>query len=305
MSYYYDLFGLVLKSEIEFQEYQLCVRNINTYDIEIVCGKIIFPGEKFGNHRRIFVKDSIYLYVKDIATYRMFKGKTIYVDPDPKASLEQIKAFLTGTCMGALLYQRGSLVIHGGVAEINNYGVIVMGDCGSGKSTLIAALRNKGHGFISDDMAVFSNEGIEILPGYPGQRICAENLTLDEAKSLGCTAVEVVGKSKYIMPVNQSFKSYSVSAGIIVELVVGKNTERLQWEKLKGEERLRVIIENIYGIRSIRFSGSKMDCFKRAAEVAKEVPVYRIIRPSQSFTVEEEVSTVEYIMNLLNERPAI
>ena len=50
-----------------------------------------------------------------------------------------VRLYLLGTCMGALLFQRKLLPLHGSAVVINGKAYAFVGDSGAGKSTLAAA----------------------------------------------------------------------------------------------------------------------------------------------------------------------
>ena len=62
-------------------------------------------------------------------------------DPAPGRDLYEsdVRVFLLGSCIGALLHQRGILVLHAGAIHTDKGAVLFTGPWGIGKSTLLAA----------------------------------------------------------------------------------------------------------------------------------------------------------------------
>ncbi len=72
--------------------------------------------------------------------------------------------------MGIILHQRGFLVLHGSAVQMDDGAVAFLGRCGDGKSTITAALNNKGYSIISDDVlpVKLDENNIPLLfPSFP------------------------------------------------------------------------------------------------------------------------------------------
>lgn len=68
--------------------------------------------------------------------------------------------------MGALLIQRGILVLRGNTLEKNDQAIVCLGHSGAGKSTLAYALMQQGWRLLADDLVAMTPEGM-VLPGTP------------------------------------------------------------------------------------------------------------------------------------------
>ena len=66
-------------------------------------------------------------------------GNRISFSPAAGAEETAVRLYLLGTCMGALLFQRKLLPLHGSAVVINGKAYAFVGDSGAGKSTLAAA----------------------------------------------------------------------------------------------------------------------------------------------------------------------
>ena len=84
-------------------------------------------------------------------------GRTIYYSRNPKYP-EAISAYvLAGRCLGAILHQRGKLVLHGAVVRTPNGGCVAfLGDSGAGKSTLASMCYAAGHALVADELLAMS-----------------------------------------------------------------------------------------------------------------------------------------------------
>src|SRR5690606_6367176 len=55
-------------------------------------------------------------------------------------------------CFAALMYQRGTLCLHGSAVSRDGKAIGFLGPCGAGKSTLVTQLASSGWRFLSDDL---------------------------------------------------------------------------------------------------------------------------------------------------------
>ena len=72
------------------------------------------------------------------------------------------KAKLNSQVLVALLHQREIINFHAGSFVYNGRGVMVLGETGAGKSSLVIAAAQKGAGFLTDDLTP-----VVFRDGYP------------------------------------------------------------------------------------------------------------------------------------------
>jgi len=290
----YKAYGLNIKSEIEFTE--LIVNySKEQYDAEI-CYGIISEDikdliDKGCNIRA--KKNNVWFNVKGVAIFNIFDGNKIIVEPYENSKLNDIKAFVLGSCVGFLLYQRNIVAIHGGAVEVNNKAIIIVGESGSGKSTLTTALRLNGHGFIADDISTIKIENVPMVnPGYPGQRLCDDGMTRFGYDKSKYTRVDLANKDKYVVSVRESFIGNPIEMNALYEIAVG-DVESVQIKAMLGKEKINLVLRNIYLLRRVRHLGLDSSYFKQCIELAKKIPMYRITRPKVGFTVNEQIALID------------
>ncbi|MGE5477124.1 MAG: hypothetical protein ACM3Q1_10745 [Bacteroidales bacterium] len=86
-------------------------------------------------------------------------GRFLDMQPNPGTDPTDALPFLMGTCFGALLHQRGTMVLHAATVSRDGRAYAVCGPSGAGKSTMAAALNQGGCDFIGDDIAVVDLDG--------------------------------------------------------------------------------------------------------------------------------------------------
>ena len=107
------------------------------------------------------------LTVEGIGRFRISNaGQIAWHRADQNVSDQDLRTFLLGSAFGALLIQRGMLVLHGNALERDGHAIVCLGQSGAGKSTLAYALMEQGWRLLADDLVAITPDG-EVLPGIP------------------------------------------------------------------------------------------------------------------------------------------
>ena len=300
--YYYRVYGLDIESDVEISEF------VAIKESELSDDKITFKygtmeskfKDMIDNGKIInFDKDEVSFHINDVASFCIKNGNEVIIELAEDSDMNLIKIYLMCSCLGFAMIQRNRVAIHGGVIDINGKGMIFTGDRGAGKSTLTTALRNKGYKFISDDVAPIKIDKVPMLmPGFPYQKLCEDamdNFKVDKEK---CTSFMSDTQIKYMVPAHDEFVDYSVELFGICELTVG-NVDEVTIEEYKGGEKMHKIIANIYrGEFLNNIGGMQPKYFKQCLDIAKNIKFYKITRPRNQFTVNEQIELIENeIMN--------
>lgn len=145
----------------------------------------------------------LWLSVPEVARYLVADGERITIEPLPGSDEASIRIFLLGSCLGALLFQRGFLVLHGNAIQVGDGCLVCAGHSGTGKSTLAASFLRQGHRILADDM-VAVNEAGAAIPGFPRLK-----LWRDAARQLGIDTGNLQrirpGLEKFSVPLGNAF----------------------------------------------------------------------------------------------------
>ncbi len=106
--------------------------------------------------------------IADIALYRIESGREILIRPAPGARVEDVRQYLYGVAMTAILYQRGESPIHAGAISVDGRAHLFCGESGAGKSTLMAQLRRHGVHVLCDDVGVLRQGPDDVVRFYHG-----------------------------------------------------------------------------------------------------------------------------------------
>ena len=292
----YYVYGLNIKSEIEIEEF-VKLDDINDEDVvSISYGKMSDEiKEEIKQGKRIKLgNNKIWFHINDIATYCVTDGNKIEVELCDNADMKLMKIYVMCSCLGFIMIQKKMVAIHGGVIEMDDKAVIFTGDRGAGKSTLTTALRERGYKFISDDVAGIKIDKVPyVMPGFPYQKLCESAMDKFGYDKERYTSFMSDKEVKYVVPALDEFVYEGRELVTIVKLTVG-DVEEVTIEELRGSEKLNNIIENIYRGEYIKHLG-KMDpiYFKQCIDIAKNIRFFKITRPANKFTVDNQIQLIE------------
>lgn len=298
--YLYKVYGLDIESEIkidEFKEVDSLGKNIINIRYEQGSNEVNNMKEEGLN---IVVRENeVFFDVDDVAAYYVANGNTIIVQPYDNSNSEMVKIYIMCSCLGFILIQRNMVAIHGGVVDMYGKAVIFTGHRGAGKSTLTTALRKKGYKFIADDVAsLVINEDVMVMPGFPYQKLCEDalaSLDYDKEKFSYFISDE---KIKYLVPTHDEFSEVPTKLNAVFEITVAtSDNEEVNIEEIRGYEKFLRLTSNIYRGEFIgSMGGVKPDYFRKCMKIASSIKYYKINRPKNKFTVNEQIELVEEII---------
>ncbi len=288
----YRAFGLILRSDIELPELTKITNNNNTLDVSIEYRDLKGYWEEIANNNRIcLVKgNSVWLYIEGIAIFKIVDGKSIFVNPLDENREDQIRLYILGSCMCALLLQRQVLPIHGSAVVIRNKAYAIMGESGAGKSTLAKALLSKGYTLLSDDIIPVSMiNGIPMVtPAYPQQKLWKESLDAFNVNTNQFSSI-FDRETKFIVPVPSQFQSEPMPLSGIFELVKGEEKE-VKIRPINKLEQVRKLYDHTFRQFLVNRLNLTEWHFHLTTAIANVTSMHQLIRPNNGFTTEEQSS---------------
>lgn len=238
-------------------------------------------------------KSELIFSVKNVGRYYIRQGKNIIIEPASGHSEQLLSLYLLGSAMGALLFQRGVVPVHGSAVVVKNKSIIITGGSGAGKSSLTLAFRKRGFPFLTDDIAALKRDEdgwVYVQPAYPQQKLwrdCIENVGED------ATDLEQINtdKSKYFFPACSGFCESPVRLGTICE-IVPSDCDHVELQVISGVEKLNILMKNVYRYQVSGFFWSGEEVFSKCLDIANKVDVFRLVRPVNQFSVEEQVDLI-------------
>lgn len=224
------------------------------------------------------------LILKGIARYRVAGGKDIMIERAEGATDADVRLFLLGPVMGALLHQRGALPLHASaVKAADETAILFAGESGTGKSTLAAALHRQGYPVLSDDICAVHSVGGSPPILYPGLREL--QLWSDAARKLGMRPEDLpptrTGMEKYYLRDHEAAADpLPIKHVYILHMV---NHPGFEIQKLRGMEKIEELAQQTYQMPSLGGTAKEAVHFRQCASLGAQTEISRVFCPRGDF----------------------
>ncbi|MBL8130213.1 MAG: hypothetical protein JNL42_00020 [Anaerolineae bacterium] len=240
--------------------------------------------------------DGVLLYYTAAGSFRISEGRRIAIDPLPGADPRMIEHLLLGPCIAVALHQRGYLVLHGSAVETaptsaDRSAVVFVGWSGQGKSTLVGALRRRGHRVLADDITpvlVRDGDVPVMLPGLSRLKLWPEAAAAlgDDPEHLAQAFPKIEKRLRQIETPSQ--QPIPVRAIFLLD-----KGEQHRIEALGVQEAFMALVNHTYTVPLVRMADTARDHFAQCEALVRTVSVYRLIRHWSLDTLDALVTLVE------------
>jgi len=285
--YSYTIFGLSFRSQLELPEFE--ITPAEKADISIRFGNTPDHLNNISSSGILYEAgtDAFLLKLPHIGNYLVINGNEIIIHPRPEASSEEIRLFLLGSVLGALLFQRGFLPIHGSSVKIDEKAVIIIGNSAAGKSTLAASLNQDGHSLISDDLSAISmnkSGHCVILPGIPFVKLWQDTQSLLFPNgSFDRVRPQI---KKFRVPVhNRPGENEEIEINAIIRLAT-KNSPGYNIQEIKGAKKMNTLRDHVFRDQLIKGLGMPEYHFRMLSDLSNQISLFHLERPSVPLELE-------------------
>lgn len=296
MSYQYRLYGATVVSMLELPGMPQESGWDTSASVTISWGSVprVLPNPRAAASYFQAEGDVLLLDIPGTARYAVARGCSITIEPYPDAAMERIRLFLLGSAMGALMYQRGHLLLHGSAVDTPQGAMIFVGPQGEGKSTLAAHLHRRGYPLLCDDVCALVHDpraGYRVIPSMPQLRLCADALEqLDRMPAHAQDAAFEV--DKFVVSLHQPPVLVARRLGAI-HLLSSHSGEGVTLEPLRGFARLHELVSNLYRPEYLPGLDSQAEAMRLASGVAAAVPFVQVGRPRDIHRMDELLDQLE------------
>lgn len=287
----YFAYGLGIDSDICFPELLEVRRGA---DIKIELANLEASVKFFPQDKEFFQANDLELYYSydKIGTFLVYQGCKILVYPAPGRDPQLLRQYLLGNIFGALLHQRGLLVLHGSAIKVDGKAVAFVGQSGSGKSTTAASLCTKGYTFVADDLIAIDANGNRpvVYPAFPQIKLwpdVAELLGYD----LSTMPYVIHTENKRSADLTSDFSPDTVPLGRIYIL---KMHEAIKIERLGHQESMIEMVRNSYAVKSLNAGANLRSHFSQCSKVAEYITICRLERPFDLKNLDGLTHAIEY-----------
>lgn len=275
----YHAFGLTLRTDFKFPELEAADGH-SSAKIDVNIARCDTLKRQNNSPERFFYPISV------VGDFLIEHGNSILYKPLPHTENKDLRLALLGSCMAAILQQRGHIVLHGNA--VSNDGIscdIHIGHSGAGKSTIAAWHYVNGDSILADDVCLihFDKQGQPyVVPSYPQLKIWQPTADLLNINTQGLRKIRP-NETKYALPVRDRFIQRPLPINRIIEIVPSVATSK----ELKGLEKISTLIENTYRYHFLMKMGTESNCQQKILALASKVDV---VRSPRKDLVQEAIS---------------
>jgi hypothetical protein len=259
MPYARQIFGLAVHSDLDCPEL-LAADPDDPPDIEIRLDTLDAAHDSGRDDQtQAQIAPGVYQFVIDgVARYRVEQGRRIRVQPFPGADPGDVRLWLLGTALGALLHQRGLLPLHVSAVGLDGGAHAFCGPSGAGKSTLAAALDRRGLPLLTDDvgLAIPEAERVTFYLGFPRIKLwrdALEHFGLDHRPLIR----DLTRADKYHLRLDDAdgFHDQPLSLRRLYLLAPAAD-EDIRIDPIRGREAIALMLANTYRPGLVRRPGA-------------------------------------------------
>jgi hypothetical protein len=274
--YYYQAFGLVVRSEIHLPE--LLPEAEGSHDVSISYGRLEGPRPADGHppvNTWVAEKEAYYAY-SGIGSFSISNGNSILIDPMPGVAEKDLRPFLLGNAFGALIFQRGHLVLHGSAVAVGNQAIVFLSHSGQGKSTMAAALVSQ-FPLITDDIVAIGSTASNpvVFSAFPRLKLHPEAGKAIQYEFELISQPNTSGEKILTRPTGRfAGESFPLKRIYILE-----KGDSIDFQDLKPQEAILELIRYTYTLGALRAKVNIARHFSQCADVVGKISTRRLIRP--------------------------
>jgi hypothetical protein len=234
------------------------------------------------------------LHIPDVARYWITAGREIVFEPIEAASARNVRLFLLGSALGAILHQRGLLPLHANAIVVNGRAIAFMGHPGAGKSTMAGWFHDRGYPVLADDVCVVTPaaDGAPLAhPGIPRLRLWREAL---EASGRTPDGYELSfdDMDKYNVPIGQEVR-HAVPLDHVYLLEQAAAGTGGEIRRLQGVAAVDALVANTYRGTYLPLMGGTQRHFMTCVDLVRRLPVFAASRAWGFDRFDEEAGRIE------------
>lgn len=237
------------------------------------------------------------LKVENIATYRVVNGFDIYIHLHGNVDHSSVELFLCSSVLGAVLHQRGIMPFHGSSFIFKGQGVLICGNAGVGKSSVVAAFCQDEGRLVNDDITpiCFDNEHIMMVPLSTKVKLWDDAVSLLHLDKTNLKKIRPSLNKYYVSGFTRQEEKQPLLHTFIVLYTHNQNSFEIK--RPKGIERFNCLRHNIY--RKIYLKGmpqTEKKYFEQLLTAANLLDVVVVFRPQTSNALETMMYIREHVL---------
>ena len=224
---------------------------------------------------------------------RISDESTVVVDPNDRGT-PMVSNVVLKRCLPALLFERGCAILHASGAAVDGSGVALVGPQDAGKSSLVTAMCQRGHRFLTDDVLIVveTDDIWRAVPSFPRISLAPETR---EALDFDRPKVAPADGTSFgpWFDVEDRFEHDPVPVDVIYVLEERGGVESPNSRTTEGQRSMERLIQHSVLSPGLDLTDPLGRQFRQCAELCQSVPVKVLERPDGFETIPDVVGRVE------------
>ena len=237
-------------------------------------------------------KDFFLMDVPGVARYLVSGGRHVTVEPRSDDNYK-IGVFLTGMLTSVLLKQRNITTFHASSIATETGAVLFPGISGSGKSSLVASLINRGYSMLSDDLTGVTLDAdgrLTALPAFPCIRLRADMLDILKWPKHEQSREWKEG-GKYRLPVESAHRTpIPIHA---VYILTNHDQQDIIIKRLSSLDTFRWMDKYLYKKNLMKVYGNQLELFRILETISLTKPTFLVQRPTSRLLIDALTDSIE------------
>jgi hypothetical protein len=236
------------------------------------------------------------LKIEGVGRYLIRQGNEIIIEPHPDVTEEEIRLFLLGSAFGALLNQRGYLVLHASAICTPKGAVLFTGHSGAGKSTTVQAFIEKGYTKLSDDTVALyydaESKKTMVIPSFPNTKLWQKSADVLGKDTTGLARIRP-NVEKFNLSTKEHFHNELTELHAIYELTPLSQSDKLSLAALTTIDKFKLLFSHTYRRRYAENLLCKQNHFQISTQIAQKKMIKKLKRPANKNTLTDLVQLLE------------
>lgn len=215
----------------------------------------------------------------------------------PPLTLDDALVYLVGPVLGAALRLLRRSVLHASAVETAGGAVLLMGDAGAGKSTMTAAMVDRGAALVTEDVAALEvpEQGApRVFRGGTRVKLWPESVAglRGRPDALPLLVPQSRDWHKRFLDCSERMTDAdALPVHAVVALERSADVDTPQPTELRAHDKLLCLLANGYASRLV-LADDRADELARVSAVASRVPVYKLRYPDRFDALDEVAACV-------------
>ena len=243
------------------------------------------------------------IQVEGVARYLATDGQDILIEP-LGGDADDIAAFFLGAAFAPLLQQRGLVTLQAAAVQWRAGATLLLGPSALGKSSLAAALVQRGHALLADDVTAVALDASGrplALPAFSRQRLWAQTLDWMNRRRRAGAKVRRGLEKHWIRAERHCAEPQPVLAAFALDLDSIHSRPEIDIEPLSCSDAFWKLSENIHRQGAADAMGQTETHFRATTAMARRVPMLQTARPWRPFLLDELAARVDAHLRALQQ----